>query len=240
MRIKNILLLFIFTLPLVVSCNSANKPNNSSIPIKHTFKNGVLTSYIEKLDPKDTYSIQLNAYMKGMEDYKTSYNNSDYMDKGDSYTAELKIPRKGTWILQYKISNNNMTWTYSTIEILGENKNQYYLVADISPEIISINDEVKLIFKIFDQYGEMTTFDDINLKFSLEDSDDTFSVKIKNVNGVYSHSFHFNKNGEWRLDVISELVSDSFLIPVGEEARKAIDNTMNTDNGDNHEHHENH
>lgn len=234
MRNKFLLLLFVFAVPLIVSCSSVGKSPDSIIPIKHTFKNGILTSYIEKLNPEDSYSIQLNAKMKGMEEHKVSYsyNDKDYTDDGNSYTAEIKIPMEGEWILDYVISNSDTTWTYSTIENLGVGNEEYYIDSNISPEIISVNDTVEFRFVIYNQFGETITQEEININLVSDNSSHVLSEKVKSKDGVFTFNFRFTENGIWRLDFISNLVSDSFLIPVGEESRNAINNMIN--NYENH------
>jgi len=245
MKIKFLLLLFVLSLSLIVGCNSVEKPLDSTIPIKHTFKNGILTSYIEKLDPEDSYSIQLNAKMKGMEEHKVSYSDKDYTDDGNSYIAEIKIPMEGAWILDYVLSNSDTTWTYSTIENLGVDNEQYYIDSNISPEIISVNDEVEFRFVIYNQFGETKTQEEINLNLLSDNNSHVLSEKVKSKDGVYTFNFRFTENGIWRLDFVSNLVSDSFLIPVGEESRNSVNNMINnqedhSQENHNHEIHVNH
>ncbi|MFD3259642.1 hypothetical protein ACE3MQ_13620 [Paenibacillus lentus] len=226
-----ILLLILFTF-ILTGCNSIKTAVTPVIPIKHKYKDGILTSIIEKMNLEDAYSIEFDAHIENMKEHKITL--SEYRDQGDIYLAEVELPMEGKWIFSYIISNEKMTWSYSITENIGADEVEYYIVSNISPKIISNNQKVELEIKLMDKFGNILKGEDVKIELSLK-NEVVISEGLKDKDGVFNFVHEFNEEGVWRLDVISKVTSESFLIPVGEEARKYLEEGVTKMETQNHD-----
>ena len=167
---KTIYFIIIFLICiLLTACNTyiagSDVETIEEVPVKHEYKDGKLTSIVDKINSDSVYKIELDMSMKGMDDHQIKVNNFKTQD--NSYIAEIEIPMEGEWNLNYTISDKEQSWSYfMTKEFSANNhKENYYININSSPKKILKNTNGNFDIKIYDDNGGVIKNGDELLRF---------------------------------------------------------------------------
>lgn len=244
MKRKLIYLLSLFAvLCIIFGCrqNTIQATDKINIPIKHKYEEGILTTTVGKLDRNSIYDIELNAHMVNMDDHNIT--TDVFEDIGESYLAKIEIPMPGEWVVEYSITDGTQFWFYTITENFSRegNSEDYYIVLNSSEDLISKGDKVEFTIEFLDGFGGMVKPSDINLELSFEEKKE--KLTYANEDEKYIFNYIFDVEGIWNLDVTAKItsntISETYLIPVGEDAIRLLEELYH-DHDHHHEHHHEH